>query len=194
MIGEAELVKLKRGAFVLNASRGTVVVIPALAAAIRSGDVAGAAIDVFPVEPEGNDGKFVSELQGLPNVILTPHIGGSTAEAQVAIGHEVSAALIKFLELGTTLGAVNFPQTDLARRDGVHRFTHVHRNVPGVLRDVNRIVSEAEANVLGQVLATDEHIGYLVMDVEEDPSRKVGKELCERMSELPTTISARLLY
>lgn len=194
MIGEKQIAQMKPGAYLINASRGTVVVIPALAAAIRNGHLAGAAIDVFPVEPAGNDGTFVSELQGLPNVILTPHIGGSTAEAQVAIGHEVSNALIKFLKAGTTDGAVNFPQADLPRREGVHRFTHVHRNVPGVLRDVNRIVSEAEANVLGQVLATDPEIGYLIMDVAEDSKRRVGQELCERMGELPTTIHARLLY
>ena len=194
LIGERELAHMKPGAYLINASRGTVVVIPALAEAVRNGHLAGAAIDVFPVEPEGNDGVFKSELQGLPNVVLTPHIGGSTAEAQVAIGHEVSNALSKFLKLGTTSQAVNFPQADLPRREGVHRFTHVHRNVPGVLSDVNRIVSEGSANVLGQVLATDSDIGYLIMDVAEDPGRRVGQELCEKMRELSTTISARLLY
>jgi len=194
LIGERELAHMKPGAYLINASRGTVVVIPALAEAVRNGHLAGAAIDVFPVEPEGNDGVFKSELQGLPNVVLTPHIGGSTAEAQVAIGHEVSNALSKFLKLGTTSQAVNFPQADLPRREGVHRFTHVHRNVPGVLSDVNRIVSEGSANVLGQVLATDADIGYLIMDVAEDPGRRVGQELCEKMRELSTTISARLLY
>lgn len=194
MIGAPELARMKKGAYLINASRGTVVVIPALAEAIRSAHLGGAAIDVFPAEPAGNDGKFESELIDLPNVVLTPHIGGSTAEAQVAIGHEVSGTLIKFLQQGTTLGAVNFPQADLGPREGVHRFTHVHRNVPGVLRDVNRIVSEAEANVVGQVLATDSQIGYLVMDVAEDRARRVGEELCARMLELPTTISARLLY
>ena len=193
LIGAAELSRMRRGAYLINASRGTVVVIPALAEALRTGHLGGAAVDVFPVEPAGNGSKFESELQGLPNVVLTPHIGGSTAEAQVAIGHEVSGALIKFLRSGTTLGAVNFPQADLGRREGVHRFTHVHRNVPGVLRDVNRIVSEAEANVVGQVLATDAHIGYLVMDVAEDRHRRVGEELYTRMNQLPTTIATRLL-
>jgi D-3-phosphoglycerate dehydrogenase len=194
MIGAAELSKMKRGACLLNASRGSVVVIPALADALRSGHLGGAAIDVFPVEPEVHCGKFESELQGLTNVVLTPHIGGSTIEAQVAIAHEVSGTLTKFLKLGTTLGAVNFPQAALDRRDGVHRFAHVHHNVPGVLRDVNRIVSEASANVVGQVLATDAEIGYLLMDVAADPKRCVGAELCERIKELPTTISARILY
>jgi D-3-phosphoglycerate dehydrogenase / 2-oxoglutarate reductase len=194
MIGERELGRMKRGALLLNASRGTVVEIPALAEAIRSGRIGGAAVDVFPWEPESNEQEFVSELRGLPNVILTPHVGGSTEEAQVAIGHEVSNTLIRFLKFGSTLGAVNFPLADLAPRLGAHRFTHVHRNVPGVLRDVNRIVSEASANVVGQVLATDSDVGYLVMDVLEDPVRRVGVELCERMRALETTISARLLY
>jgi D-3-phosphoglycerate dehydrogenase len=193
MIGAAELAKMKPGACLLNASRGTVVVIPALADAIKRGHLGGAAVDVFPVEPEGNDGVFHSELQELPNVILTPHIGGSTSEAQVAIGHEVSASLIKFLASGTTTGAVNFPNAEMPRREGVHRIAHVHRNVPGVLRDVNRIVSDAEANVVAQVLATDAHIGYLLMDVE-DEDHKVTSAVADRMRALDTTISARFLY
>ncbi len=192
MIGEAELAKMKRGAFLLNASRGTVVVIPALAAALRSGHLGGAAVDVFPVEPEGNDTPFVSELQELPNVVLTPHIGGSTSEAQVAIGQEVSEALIKFLSAGTTTGSVSFPPAEMPRREGVHRIAHVHRNVPGVLRDVNRIVSEAEANVVAQVLATDPAIGYLLMDLEDD--RKASSALVDKMRALDTTISATFLY
>lgn len=192
MIGETELAQMKQGAFLINASRGTVVVIPALADALSRGHLGGAAIDVFPWEPESNDQEFVSELRGLPNVVMTPHIGGSTLEAQVAIGHEVSHTLIRFLKHGSTVGAVNFPQAELTPREGVHRFAHVHRNVPGVLSDVNRIVSEASANVLGQVLATDNEIGYLLMDVREDP--QVGAQLCEMMRKLPTTISARLLY
>ena len=194
MIGAKQFALMKKGAYLINASRGTVVDIPALADALRSGHLGGAAIDVFPLEPAGNDGRFVSELQGMPNVVLTPHIGGSTAEAQVAIGHEVSNTLIRFLKGGSTNGAVNFPNADLPRRDGVHRFTHVHRNVPGVLRDVNRIVSEASANVLGQVLATDPNIGYLVMDVAQDPEGRVADELITRIRALPTTISATLLY
>ena len=194
MIDAAALSKMKKGAILMNASRGTVVVIPALAEALKSGHIGGAAIDVFPVEPESNNQGFTSELQDLPNVLLSPHVGGSTAEAQVAIGHEVSTALIRFLDLGTTAGAVNFPQADLPRRDGVHRIAHVHRNVPGVLRDVNRIVSEAEVNVVAQMLATDAQIGYLLMDVEEDASRNVSAQLVDRMRSLDTTIAARFLY
>jgi len=192
MIGEAELSKMKKGACLLNASRGTVVVIPALAAAIKSGQIGGAAVDVFPVEPEGNTDPFLSELMELPNVILTPHIGGSTSEAQVAIGHEVSGSLIKFLTDGTTTGSVSFPQAEMPRRPGVHRIAHVHRNVPGVLRDVNRIVSEADANVVAQVLATDPSIGYLLMDLEDD--QKASAALVEKMRALETTISATFLY
>ncbi|MFO0681660.1 MAG: phosphoglycerate dehydrogenase [Sandaracinus sp.] len=192
MIGEAELARMKKGACLLNASRGTVVVIPALAAAIKSGHVGGAAVDVFPVEPEGNDTPFASELQGLPNVVLTPHIGGSTSEAQVAIGHEVSGSLIKFLQNGTTTGSVSFPQAEMPRRAGVHRIAHVHKNVPGVLRDVNRIVSEAEANVVGQVLATDPNIGYLLMDLEDN--HQASSALVTKMRALDTTISATVLY
>jgi D-3-phosphoglycerate dehydrogenase len=192
MIGEAQLARMKKDACLLNASRGTVVVIPALAAAIKSGHLGGAAVDVFPVEPESNDDPFKSELMGLPNVILTPHIGGSTSEAQVAIGHEVSAALIKFLTRGTTTGSVSFPHAEMPKRDGVHRIAHVHRNVPGVLRDVNRIVSEAETNVVAQVLATDPSIGYLLMDVEDD--RHASAALVEKMRALETTISATFLY
>ncbi|MBX7193963.1 MAG: phosphoglycerate dehydrogenase [Sandaracinaceae bacterium] len=196
MIGERELAVMKKGVCLLNASRGTVVVIDALAAAIRSKHVAGAAIDVFPEEPEGNGQTFASPLQGLPNVFLTPHIGGSTSEAQVAIGHEVSGALISFLRAASTTGAVNFPQVELPRRPGSHRIAHVHRNVPGVLRDVNRIVSDAQANVVGQVLATDTEIGYLVLDFDDfDPHRDaMSAQLIERLRTLETTISVRSLY
>ena len=192
MIGEAQLAKMKKGACLLNASRGTVVVISALAAAIKDGHVGGAAVDVFPVEPEGNTDPFQSELMGLPNVILTPHIGGSTSEAQVAIGHEVSGSLLKFLLHGTTTGSVSFPHAEMPRRPGVHRIAHVHKNVPGVLRDVNRIVSEADANVVAQVLATDPNIGYLLMDLEDD--QKASAALVDKMRALDTTISATFLY
>ena len=192
MIGEAQLRAMKRGSYLINASRGTVVVVPALAEALRSGHLGGAAIDVFPEEPEGNDGVFATELQRLPNVLLTPHIGGSTAEAQVAIGQEVSTALGKFLATGLTIGSVNFPHAELPARAGTHRIAHIHQNVPGVLRDVNRIVSEAEANVVGQVLATDPSIGYLLMDIEG--GREASESLIAQMKALSTTIRAELLH
>jgi D-3-phosphoglycerate dehydrogenase len=190
MIGPDELLAMKRGAYLLNASRGTVVQIPALAAAIQSGHVGGAAIDVYPEEPESNGDGFVTELQNLPNVILTPHIGGSTGEAQEAIGREVATSLLKFVNTGTTRGAVNFPQVEMAHVPNAHRILNVHRNVPGVLRDVNRIVSELNANILAQTLATDADIGYMVMDLEHD----VSGEVRDRMAALATNIRTRILY
>ncbi len=190
MMGEKELARMKKGACLINASRGTVVVISALAAALKSGHVAGAAIDVFPVEPASTKDKFVSELQGLENVILTPHIGGSTEEAQESIGHEVADSLIRFLEQGSTLGAVNFPNIDAGAPRGTHRILNVHRNVPGVLSAVNGIVGELGANIEGQQLMTDAHIGYLIMDV----ARAEAQEVCARIGGLPTSIKTRLVY
>jgi D-3-phosphoglycerate dehydrogenase len=190
MIGPDELAAMKRGAYLLNASRGTVVQIAALAAAIKSGQVGGAAIDVFPEEPESNGEGFVTELQNLPNVILTPHIGGSTGEAQEAIGREVATSLLKFVNTGATRGAVNFPQVEMPHVPNAHRILNVHRNVPGVLRDVNHIVSELNANILAQTLCTDSEIGYLVMDLEHDVSGVVR----DRMAALATNIRTRILY
>ena len=174
----------------LNASRGTVVDIPALAAALKNGALAGAAIDVFPREPESNDDPFQSELQGLKNVILTPHVGGSTSEAQEAIGREVATALIKFTNACVTTGAVNFPQIELPPYPGTHRILDVHRNVPGVLSEINGIVSQLKANIRSQVLATDAQIGYLIMDLDQDVSNEVRKSI----SALPTNIRTRILY
>jgi D-3-phosphoglycerate dehydrogenase len=190
MIGTRELAQMRGGSYLLNASRGTVVDIPALADALKSGHVAGAAIDVFPEEPETNSDGFATPLRGLGNVVMTPHIGGSTAEAQEAIGREVGAALTKFVNAGVTTGAVNFPQIDLPLTPGKHRILNVHRNVPGVLRDINRIVSEKGANIAAQVLATDPDIGYLVMDLDQDVSRDVKNA----MAALDTSIKNRILY
>jgi D-3-phosphoglycerate dehydrogenase len=190
MIGERELSLMPKGSYLLNASRGTVVVIPALAAALKSGHLAGAAIDVYPEEPESNSDGFVTPLQGLPNVILTPHIGGSTVEAQAAIGAEVGGALIKYVATGATTGAVNFPQVEMPPSRGTHRVLNVHRNVPGVLRDINAIVSELGANIASQVLATDADIGYLVMDIEKD----VAQAVAERIAALTMDIRTRVLY
>ncbi len=189
MIAAPQLARMREGAHLLNLSRGNVVVIEDLAAALRSGQLAGAAIDVYPREPKTNDEPFESELQGLPNVILSPHIGGSTLEAQVSIGHEVSAKLHAFLDRGVTAGAVNFPEADLAVRPGTARIQHVHRNVPGVLGDVHRIAASHGANVLGQVLVTDTEMGYLLMDIDahaDEVVRDVGK--------LATTLRTRRLY
>jgi D-3-phosphoglycerate dehydrogenase len=190
MIGEAQLSRMKKGAYLVNASRGTVVVIPALAAALRSGHLAGAAVDVFPVEPAANGERFHSELQGLSNVILTPHVGGSTEEAQEAIGREVAGTLAKFVALGATTGAVNFPQVEIAPMRGSHRVLNVHRNVPGVLRDINRIVTDLNANIESQVLATDADIGYVVMDLQKD----VSAEVSQAIQGLGTSIRTRVVY
>lgn len=190
MIGAAELAAMKPGACLLNASRGTVVDIDALAAAIRSGHIGGAAVDVFPEEPERNGDGFVSPLRNLRNVLLTPHIGGSTEEAQEAIGHEVSTSLLRFVNAGTTAGAVNFPQVELPLSPGAHRILNCHRNVPGVLRDINKIVSDHNANIRAQVLATNADIGYLVMDLDDDLSNDVRKG----MAALDNNIRTRILF
>ena len=190
MIGPAELAKMKPGACLLNASRGTVVQIDALAAALKSGHIGGAAVDVYPAEPESNSDGFESALRGLPNVILTPHIGGSTEEAQEAIGKEVAAALLKFVNQGTTTGAVNFPQVELPVTRDTHRILNIHRNVPGVLRDINKFVSDLHANIRAQLLATDSEIGYLIMDLDQNVSHDVKKGVAE----LPTSIKTRILF
>jgi D-3-phosphoglycerate dehydrogenase len=190
MIGAAELARMRPGACLLNASRGTVVQIDALADAIRRGHVGGAAVDVYPDEPESNSDGFATALRNLPNVILTPHIGGSTEEAQEAIGREVSAALIKYINSGATTGAVNFPQIELPLTRDTHRILNTHKNVPGVLRDINRIVSDHNANIRAQVLSTDSDIGYLIMDLEQDVSQDVKRAIAA----LPTSIKTRILF
>jgi D-3-phosphoglycerate dehydrogenase / 2-oxoglutarate reductase len=190
MMGRGELSQMKEGACLLNLSRGNVVDVDALAEAIRSGRIGGAAIDVYPEEPETNSESFRSVLCGLPNVVLTPHIGGSTLEAQEAIGREVASILTKFTNTGTTTGAVNFPQVDLAPVAGAHRVLNVHRNVPGVLRDITSIVSDRNGNVLAQVLATDPNIGYLVMDLDKE----IANDVRRAIAELPVSIRTRILY
>jgi D-3-phosphoglycerate dehydrogenase len=190
MIGAAELAAMKKGSYLLNASRGTVVVIPALAEALRAGHLGGAAVDVYPEEPESNtEGGFRTALQGLPNVILTPHIGGSTSEAQAAIGREVATVLIKLVRTGATSGAVSFPVVEPPALGGARRILNVHRNVPGVLRDINRIVSDLQANIRSQTLATDPDIGYLVMDLDQD----VSADVHQRIAALPTNIRTRII-
>jgi D-3-phosphoglycerate dehydrogenase / 2-oxoglutarate reductase len=190
MIGAEQLKQMKKGARLLNLSRGNVVDIDALAEAIRSGHVSGAAVDVFPSEPESNQQRFESPLQGLPNVILTPHVGGSTEEAQAAIGKEVAVALLKFLNTGSTLSAVNFPRIEPPVLRGRHRILNIHRNVPGVLSSINTIISELNANVESQVLDTNSDVGYLVMDIDRD----VSEEVRARVSGLETNIRTRILF
>jgi D-3-phosphoglycerate dehydrogenase len=190
MVSAREIAVMRPGSYLLNASRGTVVDIGALAAALGTGHLAGAAIDVFPEEPESNSDGFATPLRGLSNVVLTPHIGGSTVEAQEAIGREVGSALIRFINAGTTTGAVNFPQVDVPPTPGKHRILNVHKNVPGVLRDINHIVSDKGANIAAQVLATEGDIGYLVMDLDQDVSRDVKNAVAS----LATSIRTRILY
>jgi D-3-phosphoglycerate dehydrogenase len=190
LIGRKQLEVMKKEACLINASRGTVVDLEALAERIKSGHLGGAAVDVYPDEPEGNESKgFVTPLQHVPNVILTPHIGGSTLEAQEAIGREVATSLCKYVELGASAGSVNFPPVELPPSPGTHRIMHVHQNVPGVLRDVNRVIGDANANIHAQLLSTNPDIGYLVMDLDSSVSAQVTKALLE----LPTTIKARAL-
>ncbi len=190
LIGKDELAIMKKGSYLLNLSRGSVVDIPALAEALKSGHLAGAAVDVYPEEPEGNVDDFSTPLRGLGNVILTPHVGGSTEEAQEAIGREVGLALMRYARHGSTAGAVNFPTVDVQPlRDG-HRVVNAHRNVPGVLRDINKIVSDRNANIRAQVLATDADVGYLVMDLED----RVAHEVHRDIAALSTSIKTRILF
>jgi len=190
MIGAAQIQRMKPGMCVINASRGTVVDLEALAAALQSKHIGGAAVDVFPIEPASNGEGFATPLRGLPNVILTPHIGGSTEEAQESIGREVAGALIKFVNAGSTTGAVNFPQVELAPAAGTHRILNVHRNVPGVLRDISKIVSDLNANIHAQVLSTDPDLGYLIMDLDHN----VSHEVRDAIAALETNIRTRILY
>src|SRR5260370_11064613 len=190
LMGPREIALMRSGACLLNASRGTVVAIDALAEALRGKNLGGAAVDVLPEEPESNSDGFDSPLRSLPNVIMTPHIGGSTAEAQEAIGREVGTALIKLVNAGVTAGAVNFPHVDAPPTPGKHRILNVHKNVPGVLRDINRIVSDKGANIAAQVLATDPEIGYLVMDLDQDVSRDVKNAVAV----LETSSETRIPY
>jgi D-3-phosphoglycerate dehydrogenase / 2-oxoglutarate reductase len=190
MLGSREMAAMRAGSYLLNASRGSVVDIVALADAVKTGHLAGAAIDVFPEEPESNSDGFATPLRGLPNVILTPHVGGSTAEAQEAIGREVGSSLVRYVNSGVTTAAVNFPQVDLPPTPASHRILNVHKNVPGVLRDINRIVSEKGANIAAQVLATDPDLGYLVMDLDQAVSREVKTAVAA----LETSIKTRILY
>jgi D-3-phosphoglycerate dehydrogenase len=187
MIGDRELTTMKKGSYLLNASRGRVVVIPALAAALKSHHVAGAALDVFPTEPASNEDRFISEVQELENVILTPHIGGSTEEAQEAIGQEVAESFVRYFRSAATSGAVNFPRLDVSEPRDNPRIVNIHYNVPGVLGAINGIVSEHNGNIVAQHLATDPHIGYLIMDLGlRDP--KALALIDQKIAALKTTI------
>lgn len=193
MIGAREVSRMKPGAVLINASRGKVVDIDALAASIASKHLSGAAIDVFPKEPKGAGESFASPLRGLDNVILTPHIGGSTEEAQQNIGVEVAEKLIKYSNTGSTLTAVNFPEVSLTEHPGKHRLLHIHRNQPGVLGAINKIFSEEEINVAAEYLQTNARIGYVVIDIETG-EREASLHVKHRLDEVPGTIRTRILY
>ncbi|MCM2338048.1 MAG: phosphoglycerate dehydrogenase, partial [Lysobacter sp.] len=192
MFAAAQFARMKGGAHFINASRGTVVDIDALAAALASGQVGGAAVDVFPVEPKGNDDAFESPLRGHDNVILTPHIGGSTLEAQDNIGLEVAAKLIRYSDNGSTLSAVNFPEVTLPEHTGSKRLLHIHRNMPGILSQINEIVSREGVNIDGQFLRTHPKVGYVVIDVTA--SEEQADRLREQMSMIEGTLKTRILY
>jgi len=190
MIGAAEFEAMKTGTIFINASRGTVVDIDALAEALSTKKVAGAAIDVFPVEPKGNDEEFVSPLRAFDNVILTPHIGGSTKEAQENIGLEVASKLAKYSDNGSTLSAVNFPDVSLPGHTGTSRLLHIHKNQPGVLTAINQAFAELNINIAAQYLQTDDKIGYVVIDIEAEDSAVALREL----KKIDGTVRARILH
>jgi D-3-phosphoglycerate dehydrogenase len=183
---------MKPGAILINASRGTVVDIDALAALLRSEHLAGAAVDVFPVEPKGNDDAFVSPLLGMDNVILTPHIGGSTLEAQDNIGIEVASNLVRYSEYGSTLSALNFPVVSLAVHPKSRRLLHIHKNVPGVLSRINELFSAGNINIDAQFLQTDAEVGYVVIDVSAGEDQ--ADELKAKLATIPGTLRSRVLY
>ncbi|HEX6851002.1 MAG TPA: phosphoglycerate dehydrogenase [Candidatus Polarisedimenticolaceae bacterium] len=193
MIGARQLARMREGAALINASRGTVVDLDALAASLESGRLRGAAIDVFPAEPEANDQPFESPLLRFDNVLLTPHIGGSTVEAQENIGIEVAEKLIKYSDNGSTLTSVNFPEVALPEHAGKHRLLHVHRNQPGVLAQVNEVFSRRGVNVAAQYLQTTSHIGYVVIDFDAG-GRQGSLALKREMAGVAGTIRTRILY
>lgn len=195
MIGSSEFAAMKDGAIFINASRGTVVDIDALSEALSNKKVAGAAIDVFPVEPKGNDEEFVSPLRAFDNVILTPHIGGSTKEAQANIGLEVASKLAKYSDNGSSLSAVNFPEVSLPEHyvpgeASISRLLHIHHNQPGVLTKINQAFAEHNINIAAQYLQTDDKIGYVVIDIETSNSTQALKAL----KDIEGTIRARILH
>ena len=183
--------RMKPGAYLINNSRGTVVDLDALAAALKDGRLRGAAVDVFPVEPRSNDERFVSPLQGIPNVILTPHIGGSTEEAQDRIGSEVARKLVDYVETGSTLGAVNFPQVQIPPRVGGVRFMHVHRNVPGVLGHINQAFARRDVNIASQYLQTEGELGYVVVEADTAPADRAS--ILAELNAIEGTVRTRLI-
>ena len=190
MIGQKELDQMKPGSHLINASRGNVIQIYPLCEALKSKHLLGAAIDVFPAEPKSKEEEFISPLREFQNVILTPHIGGSTLEAQSNIGTEVSEKLITYSDNGSTLSAVNFVEVSLPKHEGCHRLLHIHKNIPGMMAEINKVFSEANINIESQYLQTDPKLGYVVTDV----SNANTKEVLEKLKNIPGTIRARILY
>ena len=190
LMNAERIAQLKQGAILINAARGTVVDIDALAQALKDGKIHGAAIDVFPIEPASINEEFVSPLREFDNVILTPHIGGSTAEAQENIGFEVAGKFVKYSDNGSTLSSVNFPEVSLPEHEGTKRLLHIHENRPGILNKLNQIFVEANLNIAAQYLQTDPKIGYVVVDVETNDA----SPLLMKLKEIDGTIRARVLY
>ena len=190
MIAAAQLAQMRLGSYLVNAARGTVVDIDALVAALDAKHLLGAAIDVFPLEPKGNDDPFVSPLTRFDNVILTPHIGGSTAEAQASIGAEVAVKLLRYSNNGSTSSAVNFPEVSLPAHAGKSRLLHIHKNIPGVLARINERFSSAGINIAAQFLQTSGDIGYVVIDVDTDASQVA----LDQIASIEGTIRCRILY
>lgn len=190
LINKNALKQFKKGSVLINYARGEVVDLDALSKALQEGHIIGAAIDVFPVEPEKNGDPFHTPLQQLPNVLLTPHVGGSTEEAQQNIGEDVSNKLFQFLEMGITIGSHTVPPLSLPPQEGTHRILHVHRNVPGVLSAINGELSKNNINILAQYLKTNDDIGYVVLDVD----KKISNHAFQLLKEVKETIKARLVY
>ena len=190
LVNKSLLKHFKKGSILINFARGEVVDLDALTTALTSRDLSGAAIDVFPVEPEKNGDPFSSPLQHIPNVLLTPHIGGSTEEAQYNIGEDVSAKLLQYLEMGATTGSHTVPELNLSPQEGTHRILHIHTNVPGVLSEINTTLSENKINILGQYLKTNDEIGYVVLDID----KKLSKNAVELLKKVKGSLKVRLLY
>ena len=188
-IGEREFNQMREGAILLNLSRGFVVDIPAMVEALKKGRLSGAAVDVFPEEPKSN-GPFVTALQGIPNVILTPHIGGSTEEAQRDIADFVPNKIMYYVNSGNTVDAVNFPNIRLPKQSNAHRFLHIHKNVPGIMAKINEVLAKYEMNIVGQYLSTDSEVGYVITDLDKE----YNKEVVKALKKVENTIKFRVLY
>ena len=193
LIGAAQLARMRAGARLINASRGSVVVIDALASALESGHLAGAAVDVFPLEPQSDDDRLDTPLRRFDNVLMTPHIGGNTVEAQDSIGIDVAGKLVRYSDNGSSVGAVNFPEVALPEHSGRHRLLHIHRNEPGVLAAINSVLAGAHVNIASQYLETTRRVGYAVVDVD-GADRPLSAELRSRLGAIPATIRTRVLY